>query len=520
MPILDRVYPGAPILILQGSRGINRALARFIPDLMKRKSSAQYGKISRRIVGGSASGSVVPPTVYSRAPTFYSRGSSSLARSIIGGALKGASYLPGTVGSIARTARTMGSLYSRGRSLLRRLRGGDPKPPYAVVGKKHRWVTKGTFVGKFSRPNKRSGKKLLKYNKTGTVLVKELTGTVSDPDVCYVINEAINQYDFVQAIIEAIVRQLFEKAGIRIVGRNDIIASLDGSNSGQGKMYIRLNAINISTPETPIDHPVLTSDTLKSMATKFFAAFINAISLENSSGGGGNTYNTYLMTEMILYKANEANNAINQQLAVVKFDECKIDVYGQAELKVQNRTKASSGSGDAEDVSNNPLQGRLYYFKGVPRPKSLQLSSSNGSNGNSFGLWNVTTGVRTLTGAADFGNADFKEPPPPTYFWNCKASSKVRLDPGQIKTYTVKQGFVMMLPAILKKLRMQFSTAGNSLFTNHTIFKSCMIGMEDVINVNASESIGIAFEIERILAVRAFVNAKKYCRTSFEQVSV
>lgn len=385
---------------------------------------------------------------------------------------------------------------------------------------KSRYVTKGQYVGKFKTPTKTSGRKLLPYNKQGLVFVKELTGTVSDPDVVYIVNAVINSYDVITAVVGAALRILFEKAGIRITGFSDDIAPANMAVS-RGEMTVRLLTMNkYSNAVVTYDEIVSAGTSLSTLVTAFFNPFILWASGFDNSSGAGTAGNLVEPQKFILYANQDADTSIQTQMSEINFDECEVSLHGSAQMKVQNRTKSATGSGDEQDVSNNPLQGRLYHFKGVPRPKNNVLSNSSTAQMAAFSALPVDVGVKTLVGATDFGTTDFKEPQPPTAFFNCTRSSFVRLEPGAIKQYDVKYDSVHAMPHLFKMLRVQYGINTSEYSTNYTIFPVQMIGLEDVINVNLLENISIAYEIERILAVKVSAKAKKFCRTSFKQVTV
>lgn len=386
---------------------------------------------------------------------------------------------------------------------------------------KAKYQTKGRYVGAFKAPNKTSGRKLLPYNKKGVVYVKELTGTVSDPDVVYVMNAAVNSYDVLAAIIAAALRNLFEKAGVRITGLTDDIAT-SAMTVSRGEMTVRLVSMNKYTfAVTTQDAVVSAGTTLASLSTTtFFPAFLNWASGYDNVSGAGNANNLVEPQKFILYFNEDATSAIQNQVSEINFEEAEITLHGSSQMKVQNRTKSATGSADEQDVSNNPLQGRLYYFKGVPRPKNNILTSAGGGQMAAFSVIPVDVGVKTLVGATDFGSTDFKEPQPPTAFYNCTKSSFVRLEPGDIKQYDVQYTCTHALSHLVKMLRIQYGVNTSEFSTNYTIFPCQMIGLEDVINVNLLENISIAYEIERVLACVCSTKAKKFCRTQFTQVTV
>lgn len=382
------------------------------------------------------------------------------------------------------------------------------------------YQTTGGYGGRFPRPYRKSGRGLAKYNRNGMVFVKELTGTVSDPDVVYVMNNAVNTYDVISAALSATLRTLLEKAGIRITGLGDDIAPANMQTS-RGEMTVRMLLMNTySYAVTTVDAIISAGTSISTLNASFLQYWINWSSGFDNVTGSGNANNVVIPQKFILYTNEDGASSIQTQMSEVVFDECEVELYGSSELKVQNRTKSASGSADEQDISNNPLQGRLYFFKGVPKPKNNVLTASAAGQMNQFSIIPVDFGVKTLVGATDFGNNDFKEPMPPTAFWNCTSSSKIRLEPGQIKTYKISAHKMKALPFLMKVLRLQYGTSASEYSTNYSVFPVQMIALEDVINVNLTENISIAYEIERVLAVKVTTRKKKFCRSNFVQSTV
>jgi len=174
-----------------------------------------------------------------------------------------------------------------------------------------------------------------------------------------------------------------------------------------------------------------------------------------------------------------------------------------ASLKIQNRTLSTSGSGDAEDVSANPLQGLRYDLtNGMPRWRDNSLTGL----ANVFGQVFDSQGVLLIRGAefTTTASAVNREPPNPKMFANCKKSAKVILQPGDIK----KCDIVFKKNALLIDFLQAIGAgAGSSALRPNTraIGKMSLFALEDMINVNALQNISIAYEVNRVFSA--------YCTT-------
>lgn len=292
-------------------------------------------------------------------------------------------------------------------------------------------VGNAQFMGRFRPVKRNSGKSFAKFNKNGVVMRKELTGTVDDPDCVYMLNEAVASYDLVRMIISAIIRHLFEKAGIRCVGMTEYFpTTLGGVSSTTTSHRVYLSTINMSTKVvTTVAGPTTTSNTLYSITTAFFNTFMNYCSGFDNVSGAGNVNNMEVLHEM--YILNDADGTC---LGQIRLDEVEIEVKGLSTIKIQNRTLAGDSSADAEDVANSPVEGRLYLFNGIPKHKGLMgrtTATPGPASTNQVQYFNLmpvdyackTWGAAAMTGVIN----DFKEPPPPTAFYNCKGSTHVFL---------------------------------------------------------------------------------------------
>lgn len=391
----------------------------------------------------------------------------------------------------------------------------------AARPKRVKWQTRGNFVGAFRKPSRKSGRGLEKFNKKGFVFVKENTGTVTDANVCYIMNQVVDPYTLLQQLNAAILRTLFEKVGMRVTGYDDYFPSGDNGATNRNEMTLELLTVNDRTGVASVGATIIWSATQTMRAicenAAVFAVMQSYCNGVTSPAGVGAAGNLEVPLKWILWSNEDA--AANKQsfMGEILFDEIIITLYGKSELKVQNRTKASSGSGvEADDVSNNPLQGKLYTFKGIPRVK-IQSQVLGQPVTHQFNLMQIDKNfVKTLTGA-ELIVKELQEPVPPGFFWNCSGCANVRLDPGQIKNSYVSQSVKLPILLLLKRMRLQFGpNAAPTFSVNYSIFKSQMIGLEDVINVNALELISVAFEIERTVAISASIKKKKYCKTSFD----
>lgn len=366
--------------------------------------------------------------------------------------------------------------------------------------------TDGGFAGKVRVSRKFVRNSFDSYNKYGCVEVRESLGNVTDPDSVYIINESVNTRDAIFYMIGAFMRKLIEKAGLRITGYNSAIVTGNAGATNETPYSMRVISQNVvSGAETIVTFTILANSSFGEMVTFFVPTF------EEYSAGYGR-FSTSNSNE--LYKAAFIQGTETPiVLADMLFNETFVDIMSKSDMKVQNRTVATGGSADAENVSNNPLQGRLYLFRGVPKPKANGRDIS-GTNGALYPFERIgyPAGRSAFGGNLAGLGTDLKEPPFPKLFWNCYKAGSIRLDPGQIKQYSVvakKKGNILKM---LKSLRLNMDSVG-SPFSTYSVFPVQMIALEDVINANAAENINVQYEIQKTIGVKCWAKQKKYFRT-------
>lgn len=134
----------------------------------------------------------------------------------------------------------------------------------------------------------------------------------------------------------------------------------------------------------------------------------------------------------------------------VNVNDAMVRVSVKGDLKLQNRSVTITTDNEADDVNNVPLYGKMFQGSGSGLYKLPNTSST--SNEGIFA--NEVTGVITRNVATN----TLTEPPLGYEFYDKKPLiAKAHLDPGQIKTATVQNTFVMPL----NKCIMDYFVAGS-----------------------------------------------------------
>jgi len=108
-----------------------------------------------------------------------------------------------------------GRVQDRLRESMQPPRRQYSKPKISVMTRKRRdtYHTRGKFAGSFKK-GKNSKTPLNKYSNKGVVSTTEISGTVADPDCCYVTHMAVDGYSLIAIGLQALIRKLFEKNGL------------------------------------------------------------------------------------------------------------------------------------------------------------------------------------------------------------------------------------------------------------------------------------------------------------------
>lgn len=378
---------------------------------------------------------------------------------------------------------------------------------------------RGRYVRHVRRMSKRSGTSFDRFNKTGVCYYEENQGTVTDKRAVYVMSGVIGHKAFLTNVICALLKKLIEQAGIRVVGYNDPInfKGFGSSGSVNNEYLIQLifydSAAGSYTAFTTAD--TTSYGTLATLAARFYNNF------ENWSGGytnappTGNNNNTLELFSFIMFQGMSTTN--NLTVSELRFNECYVDVQAKLSMKIQNRSASDTGSTDAEDVSNQPIVGRLTELRGVPICKSQDILQSVSAQ-TKFQLMPNDIGVRSFRAEANT-MLDFYHVPSRGYFANSTMSEPIRLNPGVVKQFKKFFAKKMLLRDLIKKLRIQYNTQSPN-GTTYTMFPVLLAGFEDVIGVDVTDSIQIAFSADRTVGIAIRMKKKQFYKTAYGEVQI
>jgi len=395
------------------------------------------------------------------------------------------------IGRLAYSAYRAYPFNGRARAIRRRGTG---------TGRKY---TQGKLGGRFGKTY-RPGTDM--FRKQGFMHTTEVHGTVNDPDCVYIGHSSFSGTQLLEVICQAILRKLFAKANWNCRDVNENLPSFSDSNVSN---LWRLRLIRQDkTTGTLYEHSYTTTgDTsiyliVGDVSVGLAPAWPQLLEyLRDYMRGDRNpsVFNAIVPYKIVLYR-EEGNVAVfYQHEAELYFSEMMVTVKSKSTMKIQNRTTAADGSTSDEDISANPIAGLQYEFSGgCPRPNGL-------SNMFPFEKMLDPSGVISVRANAVTNGNFTKEPLPPKTFVNVVKSGKIKLEPGEIKYSNIY--YVTQKPLLKFLFQMGFSLNAGSTANIHMVGKSALFALEDVINVNSSHNINIAYEINREFG--AFISVKK-----------
>lgn len=384
----------------------------------------------------------------------------------------------------------------------------------------------GIYVGKVKKAKKLS-KKSDAFLSKGFADTHEISGEVTDKDCCYIGYGAIAGYKVIELMCRALLRTLFQRAGMTITDPfqlllNDITGvggSVTGSSTIGWRLHIKLldQETNVATwlyydtvanesiaSITGTLTPVAGGATVTPNWPQLIAAF------RDYSAGGGTASGVNVREPMLLaLQCQDLNTggpvpANWRTVAQLNLRDMYVHCKSSAVIKVQNRSKSASGETGTDVVDANPVRFVKYLFNGTPRPKKLDVI---------FPQADAKTGVITAYG--HLLTADMLEPPNAKYFWNCYKRVGDTLNPGVMKSDKVSYYVKKPLLRFLQTLRTSASSTGNVEQTLRC--KYALYAFEDLLNFNASQKIAIAYEVNRLMSIYCSSGRVRFAQQSFGQ---
>lgn len=372
----------------------------------------------------------------------------------------------------------------------------------AYSGKGFQGVSTGKYSGRFRKFSRRFGKagegKLeYHYGKRGYVIRRETHGSVSDPHCVYLGASTYERDQLARAILGAMYRKLFAKAGIRVPAANEIPALQDPVSgvfndgppfAGGYKILGRYRRNNNTVGEWIYTIP----DNARFEDIVVSNPIYNDVRTMMNDSGSPDWY----AVETIGLYMNIGGTFPDRLVAELNMKEEYVEVATKVTLTVQNRTKAA-GTGTNNDetdrVDNQPLKGWNYFFRSaVPEHKSYGVPQLVGMS-EIDGICLVRSEQLVL---------QYREPPHPKFWTNCTKQSYVKIQPGDIKKQTIYYKYSGMFnDLVTQKLNARFGVQPGPIalpsVARRAYGRCMMFALEELLNSGSSNPITVAYESER-----------------------
>jgi len=356
------------------------------------------------------------------------------------------------------------------------------------------------YSGKFRKKMRRVSKKADPYMTKGFRHTIEIHGQVTDPNCVYVGHTTFSGRQTLEFVCQALLRKLLDKAGARIRDIHSPIPGYEANTSTMWKFVCERTNKATGAVDATVTYitPAATNTSIYQIVgdqqagvTGLWPSLWNVMNDAAIGFNGANDLNVFIPTRLVLYQEEENITQFWQFRSELFLEQEYVHITCKSDMKIQNRSVSASGSGSTDIVDANPLVGKAYRFNGgAPRarvPNCYLVEAVPDLNGV------ITARAASLTTA---GCQSFVEPPPVKAWWNCTKFGGIRLAPGEIKNDSISFTTKMQLHKFLKNMKFGYATGGKQI---NLFGKSALYALEDMINVNASQNIAIAYEVNRVV---------------------
>lgn len=386
-----------------------------------------------------------------------------------------------------------------------RKRGGGAGPPY-VPGRKRSYKRAGTRKRTSKRFKKR--KSVVNYVGKGASATDEITGTVTDPDLCYLYVHDTAPDQTYKTVAEALVRKLFEKAFMKSFSSSYELL-LSGQNIGLGAIkyqlryqYMNMHTIAITLSNLSIDQ----NSTIDNVAAQLIALF-ETVGMGDGTAKVTNTNDfTNMWVIKNIYDAAGATVVDSIILSQLNLQEEIVHLKVDTIVKVQNRSVGADGSADENNVNMTPLEMINYRFSGIPKHKYSINGPSVGSasamtGGHEFSQLLASTGHNTVRAAvltAYGGNGNnWLKAQTKSNFINCKSAKGGVLVPGGMYSFQLHYSKALPFNSYLKKIMKRDTLIVGLDLVSDTVGGGNMLAFQDAININTTYNLTLTWQIDR-----------------------
>ena len=348
----------------------------------------------------------------------------------------------------------------------------------------------------FVKPKYRVRRKSRKHfnYKNGITLTTEHGGQISDKYSVYLMHNSVPLGTLSYQIGCCLAKRLVEK-----YFNTDIV-----------NMEQSINAFTTGNLSCDIEYFYTPSWT--TMETQLVTNAVSALSVKDFGYDIADKLRTLLsnnpravLWKIRLYQKNTPG--VNENLTTINLRSIQFDLYVKSSLKFQNRSASTLGT-ESDEVDNIPLYGKSYDCKGSGFYVSdrVRVAASPNNNYNQF-ITQQINGLMVTHGQSE-PTGSIKEPPQPNYFQNCSKYSKVKVEPGEIKTSVL----VFKRRIFLSTLQTALCNIGNSdNAVIHRFGNSRLIALEKIMETHSgfddpTVSIQVGYELNNYFNINIMEN--------------
>lgn len=428
--------------------------------------------------------------------------------------------------NMARTAYTTGvQAYRAAQQARSATQASNNRSAQTTAPKKFNklsGVSTGKYVGKFKSPDKsKKAKTQTYYLSKGFHTTMEKFGTFSDPHCLYVGHSTFYAGQVSRTIMGALLRKLFLRAGIPIGSRGQELPN-SGPYDATGFRVIFEVRRNEDNQVTSWVYDITNNSTLTSlidgfndMRLYFYYKLIDE-SPQYYPQVNSAPYALYLYAQDANTEALQYRN-----LSTMLLQNEKMNIGMKSEMTIQNRTYGAGATGaDLDRVDNQPLQGYLYEFSNAA-PK-LRYSPSSPESENAIDRVSLE-GTIFAKASAYPAESGLDEPPVPAKWSNLIKSSRVTLQPGEMKKCSVAIKYIGVFPTLFESLcANRFVVVGGdpTKYVNKVKGRSQILCLEEILRTPSENQVTLAFEQEFTCGVTFKTRKLSPLNTEFQKQDV
>jgi len=349
--------------------------------------------------------------------------------------------------------------------------------------------TLGTYRGKFKRAKKL---RTSSFQRNAVKFTTEFGGTTSNANCGYV-GHGMAVDKLTELFANTVVKYLFEKAGFSV---NNFQKKINGDQTnvhntpshkikwtyriGEGEALLTAFA------------PIGADDTWREAGSTLVGGLYAAVTGSDEE---------YHIIGWQLYSLEDL--ALPDQktlIATAQMNELYATLHFSSILNIQNQT-LGSGAGDdlVTDVTNNPLEGKIYSAWGNGITLSAYNIGAGVADGSNGFVANHQTGVSTFdaSGANITTEMQFilNRPPSPAAFNEIVKMNSIRLPAGGIKKSFISYKKVYKLQTLFNVLLSDLRS--NPVYRRHAIGKYQLIALQKLCRTGAEQPIALGYEVNQ-----------------------